>query len=269
MIEGISDAARLLRGFATDFLTSHDIGEVERIMDPAYALSIGGFLLDGRDDAYLPATRAQLEQFPGLVVTVHDVVLGPDAMAMRFTEHGASIRNPGRAAAWGGVTLFRLAGGRLRHGWAEEDYLARKRQLKTGRVDAIRAPHPCPWDMPCLAPEAATEAVAQAWLADPAAPLSPVVDQVIVEGPRFETLVTPASLAVTTLFSAGDRAAFHLEWHGSYAGGFDDIDPEQIATPVVLRMAGLLTVRDGTVVEAQISADRLGLHRQLLDLRRT
>ncbi len=264
----LSDPARLLRGFATDFLTSHDAREVERIMDPAYALSIGGFLLDGRDNSYLPATAAQLEQFPGLVVTVHDVVLGPDAVAMRFTEHGISVRNPGKAAAWGGVTLFRIAGGRLRQGWAEEDYFARKRQLKTGMVDAIRPPHPCPWDMPCLPPDAATEAAARAWLEHPSAPLGAEVEQIITGGPGFADLVTPTASRITTLFSAGDRAAFHLEWAGSYAGGYDDVDRARIGDAVVLRMAGLLTVADGRVTEAQISADRLGLQRHLLDASR-
>jgi predicted ester cyclase len=260
----ISQSARLLRGFASDFLTSHDVAEVERIMGPAYCLSIGGFLLDGRDDAYL--TAAQLDQFPGLVVTVHDVVLGPNAVAMRFTEHGISVRNPGKAAAWGGVTLFRIENGRLRQGWAEEDYFARKRQLKSGRVDAIRAPHPCPWDMPCEAPDAATEAAARAWLADPAAVLRSEVDQIIVEGPGFAELIAPQSVSVTTLFSAGNRAAFHLELSGGYAGGFADVETAFVGRPVVLRMAGLLAVRDGAVTDVQVSADRLGFQRQLLDM---
>jgi hypothetical protein len=267
MMGTISPAARLLRGFATDFLTAHNVAVVERIMDPGYCLSIGGFLLDGRDDAYLPATAAQLDQFPGLVVTVHDVVLSPDAVAMRFTEHGISLRAPGRAAAWGGVTLFRIQDGRLRHGWAEEDYFARKRQLKTGVVDPIRPPHPCPWDSPCEAPDDATEAAAREWLGDPARLLAGV-EEVIVGGPHVAELLVPTATSITTLFSAGRRAAFHLEWSGAYAGGFDDVDRGLVGRPVVLRMAGLLTVRDGQVTDVQISADRLGLQRCLLDMGR-
>ena len=140
MIGDLAPQAVLLRGFATDFLTSHDEAEVERIMDPAYCLSIGGFLLDGRDDSYFPATAAQLAQFPGLSVTVHDAIIGTDHVAMRFTEHGASVRDGGRVAAWGGVTLFRIADGRLAEGWAEEDYFARKRQLI--RACATRSARP-------------------------------------------------------------------------------------------------------------------------------
>ncbi len=263
----ISASARLLRGFATDFLTSHDVSAVPIIMDPAYALSIGGFLLDGRDDSYLPATAAQLELFPGLCVTVHDVVLGPDHVAMRFTEHGISEKQPGHAAAWGGVTLFRIENGRLRQGWAEEDYFARKRQLKSGVCDAIRPPHPCPWDMPCLAPDAATDAAARAWLGDPAAPIAGSVEEICVEGARFADLITPTSVTINQLFSAGDRAAFHVDLAGSYAGGFADIDRTRIGDPVVLRLAGMLTVRDGAVTGVQVSADRLGFHRALLGAR--
>ncbi len=267
MIGSISPAARLLRGFATDFLTSHDVAEVENIMDPGYCLSIGGHLFDGRDNSYLPATAAQLEQFPGLCVTVHDVVLGPDAVAMRFTEHGISIKQPGRAAAWGGVTLFRIEQGRLGHGWAEEDYFARKRQLKTGIPDPVRPPHLAPWDQPCLAPNQATESLARAWLGKPASVLdSTKVEEIIADGPGIGELVAPARISLTTLFSAGGRAAFHCECSGSYAGGFEDIDRACIGEPVILRLAGLLDTGDNNVTRVQISADRLGLHRHLLGI---
>ncbi len=147
----LSPQARALRGFAVDFLTAHDVSAVERVMDPAYRLSIGGHVLDGRDTSYLPATAAQLDQFPGLTVTVHDTILGSDGVAMRFTEHGASLRDGGRVAAWRGITLFRLQDGRLAQGWAEEDYFARKRQLKSGAPDPVapaRAPRLGPADAP-------------------------------------------------------------------------------------------------------------------------
>ena len=270
MADTLSAPARLLRGFAIDFLTAHNLAAVNWVMDPGYRLSIGGHVFDGRDAEYLPATGAQLEQFPGLCVTVHDVILGPQVAAMWFTEHGVSPRNAGRAAAWGGVTLFRIENGRLRFGWAEEDYFARKRQLKSGVCDAVRAPHQAPWDQACLPPSEATETVLRAWLADPAAVVdASVVDEISVEGPRFRDLVLPTAICVTELFSAGDRAAFHLACSGTYNGGFDDIDSSLLGRPVVLLMAGLVTVRDGWVGGAQIAADRLGLHRQLLNARST
>ena len=260
----LSLPARLLRGFATDFLTSHDVDEVERIMDPAYRLDIGGHVFDGRDNAYLPATAAQLDQFPGLVVTVHDVVLSPDHAAMRFTEHGVSPRH-GRAAAWGGVTLFRIEGGRLRHGWAEEDYLARKRQLKAGACDPIAPPHPAPWDAPVEVSDARTESAVRDWLAQERLLEAPELEEIRVGGPRFAELVAPDQVRVTHLFSAGARAAFHAECVGTFRGGFEDVGRAQVGVAAVLRVAGIADVADGRVARVQLSADRLGLHRSLLD----
>jgi predicted ester cyclase len=261
----VSPSARLLRGFAVDFLTAHNVAAVETIMGPDYALSIGGFLLSGRDDSYLPATAAQLEQFPGLCVTVHDTVIGPDAVAMRFTEHGASIRHGGRHSTWGGVTLFRISNGRLHQGWAEEDYFARKRQLASGVCDSVKAPHPAPWDAPCEPPDEQIEALAGAWLTNPAnwADTSRI-DEISAEGPRLRELVTIESIAINQLFSAGQRGAFHLSCTGSYTGWFDDIDPARAGRQVTLHLAGIFDVAGGQVSRIQLTADRLGLHRSLM-----
>ena len=264
MIGDLAPQAVLLRGFATDFLTSHDEAEVDRIMDPAYRLSIGGFLLNGRDNSYFPATAAQLAQFPGLCVTVHDAIIGTDHVAMRFTEHGASVRDGGRVAAWGGVTLFRIADGRLAEGWAEEDYFARKRQLKSGKCDSIRAPGPAPWDQPAMPPDERTEEVLRAWLARPSFILDPVVDEILIGGPGSAALIDPSEVKINALFTAGPRAAFHLDLVGTYRGGFDDLDQAAVGQAVTLRLAAMVDVDDGSVIRAQISGDRLGLHRSLL-----
>ena len=262
----LSPEARALRGFAVDFLTSHDVGAVEWVMDPAYRLSIGGHLFDGRDDQYLPATATQLDQFPGLTVTVHDAILGSAGVAMRFTEHGASLRDDKAVAAWRGITLFRLEAGRLAHGWAEEDYLARKRQLKSGTPDPVAPPALAPWDQPVLPPDPATEAVVRAWL--PGIVGDAAVEAVLVDGPGFGDLVSVETVEVSHLFTAGRRAAAHVVCHGRYSGGFGDIDRALTGTPVALRLAAMIDVEGGRVSRAQVSGDRLGLHRSLLTVQR-
>jgi predicted ester cyclase len=261
----ISPSAQLLRGFAVDFLTAHNLAAAETIMEPDYTLSIGGHLFEGRDDSYLPATAAQLEQFPGLCVTVHDTVIGPDAVAMRFTEHGASIRHQGRLSTWGGVTLFRIKNGRLHQGWAEEDYFARKRQLNTGMCDEVKAPQPSPWDAPCEAPEVEVEALAAAWLTNP----SNLVDtsrndEISAEGPHFADLVAIDTVTINQLFSAGNRGAFHLSCGAAYTGFFEDIDPARSGQRVSLHLAGIFDIKNGKMAHVQITADRLGLHRSLM-----
>jgi hypothetical protein len=263
----IHPLAALLRGFAVDFITGHDISAAQRIMAPEYCLSIGGHMLNGRDAKYLPPTAAQIHQFPGLCVTVHDVIYGDNALAMKFTEHGASSRDAGRAATWRGITLFRTDGERLRWGWAEEDYFARKRQLSTGCCDAVDPPHPQPWDVQSAAPDPASEAVARRWLCSPEEqarlPDADWLSLVDAADPRPGTLVEVQSTIIDELFTAGDRVAFHLEHQAVYRGGFADIDSAQIGRPVTVRAAGMLTVRNGAVVDASVTTDRLGLYRYL------
>ena len=259
----ISLPAALLRGFATDFLTSHDVSEVRRIMSPDYQLSIAGVFFDGRDDAYLPATAAQLEEFPGLCVTVHDTILSPEAVAMRFTEHGVSAKT-GRASAWGGVTLFEIEQGCLRRGWAEEDYFARKRQLKSGTPDPVCSPGVAPWDAPCEDQVSAITQAAASWLSDSAfISNEAVVQEISSGGPRIRALVGGAEAILNKVFSAGSRAAFHLDLVGEYAGGFEDIGSGCVGQSVKLGIAGMLDLMGMQVSRAQICADRLGLYRQL------
>lgn len=262
----ISAQAQLLRGFAFDFLTCHDLTKVERIMEPDYRLSIGSHVFEGRDSVYLPATAAQLDQFPGLCVTVHDVMLGPNAVAMRFTEHGASRKHNGRSAAWGGVTMFSIKNGRLQHGWAEEDYFARKRQLATGTCDPVKMPHHAPWDGAVEPPDKAAAGIARGWLQDPRAfAAAENIEEICSGSPSFSQLVEVDEFHVEELLSAGERVAFRAVGHGSYAGGFADIDRSRVGRRIALSVAGMLTARSGRVTGVQVAFDRLGLHRVLLD----
>lgn len=260
-MSGISPSADLLRGFAVDFLTSHDPEAARRVMHPDYRLQISGHLLAGREDNYLPATVAQLELFPGLCVSVHDVVLGPDAVAMRFTEHGRSARED-RVSSWGGITLFRIEDGTMRHGWAEEDYYARKLQLKSGEVNVIRAPHPAPWDQPVCLPQADTEQAIRAWLAAPRG-LVENVDEISAGGPPLAEVIDPAELELSILFTAGNRGAFHGTLGGEYRGGFSEVDQQHRGRHVTVPIAGIVDVSEGVVTHAQICADRLGMSRRL------
>ena len=267
MTADIHPLAALLRGFAIDFLTSHDTAVVPRIMAPGYCLNIGGVVFDGRDDEYLPATAAQLEQFPGLCVTVHDVIVGENAVAMCFTEHGASVADDGRCAAWSGVTFFKTDGERLLKGWAEEEYISRKRQLALGFCEPIEPPHIAPWNTQPAQPDPAIEYIAKQWIAEQ----HPLVD--IPANDRLSPLdADPRRLLdirdarINALFSAGDRVAMHAEYRGTYAGGFGDLSPLLVGCPAVLRLAAMLTIREGQVVAARITTDRLGLSRALRGL---
>lgn len=109
----------LVRRWAVDWLGGQNSEVCEQILAPEYALLIGGYLLGPRD-TYVPATMVQLSRYPGLVLTVHQLIASGDRAAIVFSESGHSARL-GRTAAWTGVSLFRCDGRQLTHCWAEED----------------------------------------------------------------------------------------------------------------------------------------------------
>jgi hypothetical protein len=249
----------LMRRYVVDYTNSHDMAVCDEIMEPDYVLRMGPHVVAGRDEAYKPATRKQLEQFPGLGLTVHDLVTDGNRLALRFSEHGASVRHDGAVAVWGGIGLYAWNGQRLTANRVEQDYLSRRRQLADGVPDAVAPPAPAPWDTVAREPDADVERVARAWAADG---LPPWGDVVLDDGRDPGTLVEPESVVIDDLFTAGDRAAVHVTVQGAFRGGLDGCD-EHVGSPATLHAAAVVTVADGRVVGGQVIRDRLGLARAL------
>jgi len=233
--------ARLAQRFTVDWLDRADASVPPQIMVPGYRVHIGDVELAGLE-AYVPATVGQLEQFPGLQLTVHDLVLTEDRLALHFTEHGASTRHDLRAAAWTGVALFAWDGERLTENWTQEDYAARRRQLADGVPDTIAPPAVAPWTTQPAAPDPAAEDVVRAWL--PTA--HPGSDGVVWDDGRSVSTLRPREVAVAELFSAGDRVAFAAT---------------QLDGAERLGLAGLVSVAGGVVSGGVVVSDRHGLLR--------
>lgn len=232
----------LVRRWAVDWLAARDPSVCPEILAPGYALRIGGFELGPRDE-YVATTLGQLDRFPGLGVTVHELIASGDRVALRFTEHGASVKLDGRVAAWGGVALFEGDGRRLTRCWAEEDYLSRRRQLESATCDPIEPPAPAPWNVAPLAPDPAAEAVVRDWLERGELGTVDLDDgwlghEVVAE--------LEGTVEADVLFSAGSRVAFHGAQRGP-------------GPP--LHLAGLVRVEDGEVAAGRVVRDRLGLRR--------
>ena len=237
----------LVRRWAVDWINGHDASVCDDLMVPDYALRIGTFDLHTRD-AYVEATVGQLAQFPGLVLSVHEVLTNGTQAAIRFSEHGASTKHEGRAAAWTGVVLFEGDGTRLTRTWAEEDYAARRRQLASGTPDPVGAPAVAPWDTVPKPADAAAEAVVRDWLL---AGL-PLVESVVWDDAELDH-AGPALHAevgeVDVVLSAGSRVAFHGRVRGPAADGS--------GTTGVVDVAGMVEVSEGNVVGGVVVSDRL------------
>jgi hypothetical protein len=249
----------LVRRWAVDWLASADPEICNEILAPGYRIVIGGYTLGPRD-AYIAATVEQLKRFPGLGLTIHELIWSGDSLAVRFTEHGASVKLDGRQAAWGGVALFRSDGRRLTECFAEEDYFSRRRQLSEGRCDPIEPPAPAPWNTRAGVADPAAEAAVRDWLQRGS--LSDVELDDGWTGQEAGLLLEDPVFECNELFSAGDRVAFHGRQLGHYAGGLDKAGG-RAGAEASHHLAGIVRVIGGQVSSGRVVRDRLGLQRAL------
>lgn len=240
----------LMRRYCIDYTSRQDLSVCDDIMEPGYTLHMGGHHVTGRDDQYKPAARKQFDQFPGLGLTVNEIVCSGDRVAMRFTEHGASIRHGNARAAWGGIGLYRWNGHKLVENFVEQDYLARKRQLDSGLPDSVDAPAVAPWDTVAVPPDPNAENTVRTWIAGG---LSNWASAVTVDDSRstgvVDLLFEVDHTELDDLFSAGPNVAFHGVQRGI------SLDGESSEMHIV----GIVQVTEGRITAGNVIRDRLGL----------
>ena len=258
----------LMRTYCIDYTNSHDQTLYDQIMEPDYVLHTMGFTLDGRDTAYSPAVTRVFEEFPGLGLAVHELVLNGDRLCMRFSEHGAAADHDNRLTAWRGIGLYRWNGRRLVENWVEQDYESQARQLATGVPNPLDRPHVDPWVTTQPIPEnpAAVE-TARRFLT--AGDLSAAGGEVIIDDSdttgAIERVVDIDSVTIDDLFSAGSRVAFHITLHGPYRGGLAGVDDVKIGTAVDLHVAGMATVDGDGVRDLLAISGKRGISLRLGD----
>jgi hypothetical protein len=253
----------LMRRYCIDYTNVHDQSVCDEIMAPGYVVHISGFDLP-RDTMYKPAVTRVYARFPGLQLQVHELVTNGDRLAMRFSEHGASVEEGGRFAAWGGIGLYRWNGNQLLENYVEQDFHAQEEQLATGAPAPLESPHLDPWLGTRAEPaNPAAETAVRVWLArgDLRAAASAVVD-----GSWYSPSEPPLDVEkvdVNDLFSAGARVAFHVTQHGLYRGGLRGAEAGWTGRTASLRCVGLARVEGGEVREVRTITDRLGLRAAL------
>ena len=244
----------LMRRYCIDYTARHDLSVCDEIMVPGYTLHMGVHHLAGRDEDYKPAAAAQFRQFPGLCLTVNEIICSGDRLALRFTEHGASARHDGARAAWGGIGLYRWDGERLLENYVEQDYFGRRRQLAGDGPDPVEPPAVAPWDTRSVPADPAAEAVVRGWLA--AGDLTGVT---VDDGQPPHRPMAAARTEVGVLFSAGPRVAFHAVQRGPLTGEDPRFTGEGEA---MLYLAGVVRVDGSQVAGGRVITDRLGLLRR-------
>lgn len=259
-----SSALPLMRRWVVDYFNRHDAAACASFIAPDYALHIGDVVFAGRDEQWLPAVDEQMKLFPGLGMTVHQTLAGTDWAAAWFSEHGGSN---GRVAVWSGVAIYRSDGERLIGCVAQEDYMTRQRQLKSGVADAVEPPAAAPWDTLAAPRNKEAEAVVRDWLARSwPTDLADVRcdDEHITGAPmRFEV----TGVEIDTLFSSGPDVAFHARQTGLYLGGLAGVEASR--EPAAVHANGIVRVSDGRVRSGRVIRDRVGLRASLRKASRT
>lgn len=259
--DGPVDVLALARRWVVDYFNRQDAGICAQFIEPAYTLRIGETVFAGRDEQWLPAVEKQFQTFPGMGMTVHQVLVGSDRVAVLFSEHGASGGVGGRVAVWSGVAIYRSNGRKLVGCVAQEDYQTRLRQLKSGVADPVEPPAAAPWDTPALPADAQAEAVVRRWLEQswPIADSRVRCDDEHITG--VPLVFDVAAGEVTELFSSGSEVAFHVRQTGHYRSGLPGI--EASGDSQVLHCNGIVRVEGGQVVSGRVIRDRIGLRAAL------
>jgi hypothetical protein len=250
----------LLRRYVCDYVNPHDFGILPDIMAQGYRLMTGDHEIAGRDGPYRSAVARQFSQFPGLVLTPHELLVSGNRAAIRFTEHGASAAHGGRQAAWRNIAIYEMAEGRLAQCRIEQDFASRRAQL-SGLIEAsIDPPAIAPWDTPHEEPCPAAEQVARQWLAH-ARWLE--TDSVRLDDSDITNcrpmLIAHQETEILALVSGTNRVAFHARQTGHLADpapGFPD-------APAWIHLSGILQIDDGRVAGGHVVRDREGLRRRL------
>jgi hypothetical protein len=249
----------LMKRYVIDYLQCQNPTVCAQIMEPDYMLYMGGSQLGPRDEVYIPAVVRQLEQFPGLGMTVNEIMLNGDRLAMRFSQHGASVRHGGLEAAWSGIGLYRWNGAKLTSNFAIEDYYARKQQLGGGAPASVESPALAPWNARVQPSDPPAESRVRSWLLSGMAFHGHEV-RVDNEGLHPSPLLAVAESVVDDLFSAGGRVAFACTQSGGYLGG---LAKGVVGTPCTLYSVGLVEVAPNGVLRGRVIRERAGLERQV------
>ncbi|MDR5699758.1 ester cyclase [Agromyces aerolatus] len=257
----------LMRRYVYGFVNSHDFDVPSSIMHEQYTLHMGSDTLRGRDDVYLPAVRHQFAQFPQLEYSIHELIGTDTLTAVRFSEHGRSLRAPEVAASWIGVAIYRAEGGRLVECWVEQDHFGRRAQLASGIGDPLPPVAVAPWDAsrpgePASSEASAAETEFREWAEGlrqwppAAATLDPG------QASSTQPVLTETEVRVNAIVAEGPTVAANLTVTGRYAGGLPGFD-DRIGAHVRTFVGVFADVEAGEVTSVRGVSNRVAVQRAL------
>ena len=255
-------AVSLVHRYLTDVIHGGRFEVLTEILVPDYRFDTGGTWLAGRDEHYIPMVSGYLADEPTIDTASHDLVTDGRYVAVWLTKY---TTDP--LAGWDAVLIYRSNGTQLDRCWSEQDWAARRRQLKGRQVPA---PSPTSalgvWDVPVGPADPETEMAVAAWLAANPGDIGDIGDVGGAGRPGVAGTTRPEldveSLEVNCLFTAGDRFGFHVTQRGTYIDGVPGC-AQYRGRAAQLHLAGIGTVAGGAVSSARVVTDSSELGRRL------
>lgn len=261
MTIGIDAAPRflaLMKRYCVDYVNVGDQSVTRDLMVEDYLLRMGDHEVRGRDTNYHAATAQQMRQYPGLMLTVHEIWTSGERLMMRFSEHGRRAKD-GAYCAWGGIGLYRWNGEKLIQNNVEQDYWSRRRQIDEGVVDRVDHPAVAPFNGDGEAPDVGAEALVRTWLEAGGLAETPGVhcDEAWQDLPQMRA-IEQESIAINDLFSVGSSVAFHVTQNGRTA---EDFGALPVGSPSRLHAAGIVHVEGSRVARGRVIRNRTDMMR--------
>lgn len=255
----------IMRRYAYGFVNSHDFDVAREIMSEDYTLHVGTATLVGRDDHYLPAVQQQMDQFPQLGYSIHELITDQEQTAVLFSEHGRSSRDPDREAAWIGMGIYRAAEALLVECWVEQDHYGKRRQLASGVSNDVPPVATDPWSgHEDATPQASQTArvLVRDWLRrlETWPPAGSHLDPGFADAERPRIRIIETELIA--IVAEGSRVAFNARIVGQYEGGLPDYE-RQIGCTVETWVGAIGDMTDGAVTGLRGASNRVAIGRQL------
>ena len=132
---GTEDNKALLRRFFDEVLNTGNLALADQLLDPGYQFHFPALPQPGGPEVFKDTLLAFRQGFPDLNFTIEDMIAEGDRVAVRFTVRGThrgdfqGVPPTGRPVQFSGISIYRVAGGKMVEDRSEIDQVSLMQQL--------------------------------------------------------------------------------------------------------------------------------------------
>jgi len=122
----------LVSRYLKDVLSAGHLELLDQLLTPDFVDSTPGAPQDVKGPEVIRRSQARAHQlFPEIVYTIEDLIAEGDKVVARYTvrARAQSTDTPGKSVEVTGITIFRIADGRIREAWIINDQIELFQQL--------------------------------------------------------------------------------------------------------------------------------------------